>query len=87
MNIMAETIKTKIINSKKLAGFEDEFEATVHNAAYELLLDCTDGEPNISFDEFETAIFDNDVHNTFKNVAYDLFRILGYDIQSDGTCF
>lgn len=84
---MAETLDTRIINSKRLAGYEDEFEATVHNAAYELLLDCTDGEPNISFEEFEQTIFDNDIHNTFKNVAYDLFRILGYNIQSDETCF
>ena len=84
---MAKTLGTRIINSKRLAGYEDEFETTVHNAAYELLLDCTDGEPNISFEEFEQTIFDNDIHNTFKNVAYDLFRTLGYDIQSDGTCF
>lgn len=77
----------KIINSKTLASYEDEFEHTVHQAAYELLLDCTEGEPNISFSEFEAAIFDNDVHNQFKNVAYNFFEELGYTIQSDGTEF
>lgn len=79
--------ETRTINSKTLAGYEDQFEAAVHEAAYELLLDCTDGTPNISFNEFENAIFDGDFHNQFKQVAYNLFEELGYKIQSDGTCF
>jgi hypothetical protein len=77
----------KIINSKTLAGYEDEFEQSVHDAAYELLLDCTDGNPNISFNEFEQASFDSDTHNKIKQIVYDLFEELGYTIESDGTSF
>lgn len=79
--------QTRIINSKTLAGYEDEFETTVHEAAYELLLDCTNGTPNISFNEFEEAVFDGDYHNQFKQIAYNLFEELGFIIQSDGTSF
>ena len=82
--------KPVILPSKTLAFYEDSFENTVIGAAYDLFGSClreAGSSDHVDFNDFLDAVYDGDHHNEFKEIAYKLFREMGFDIESDGTSF
>ena len=77
--------KKIILSSKEIAEAEDIFDMMMINTLTAFAKDLI--KKSIHSSTIETIYYDDDIHHRYKDIAYEIFEKLGYEIESDGTDF